>query len=76
MIKRKAIEIYCGMLLGTRAFPQISHVRPDMRQRALYRGKSASVKISATGAHQYRRKVYCVMCELNFTSLRHDAVPR
>ena len=30
MMKRKAIEIYCCMLLGTRAFPKISDVRPDM----------------------------------------------
>ena len=36
MIKRKAIEIYCRMLLGNRAFPQISDVRSDMRQRALF----------------------------------------
>ena len=36
MIKRKAIEIYCCMLLGTSAFPQISDVRPDMRRRALF----------------------------------------
>ena len=34
--KRKAMEIYCCMLLGTRAFPRISDVRPDMRQRALF----------------------------------------
>ena len=35
MIKRKSIEIHCCMLLGTRSFPQISDVRPDMRQREL-----------------------------------------
>ena len=36
MIKRKAVEIYCCMLLGTTAFPQISDVRSDMRQRELF----------------------------------------
>ena len=36
MIKRKAIENYCYMLLVTSASPQVSDVRPYMRQRALF----------------------------------------
>ena len=36
LIKRKAIGNYCCMRLVTSASPQISDVRPDMRQRALF----------------------------------------
>ena len=36
MIKKKAIEIYFCMLLGTRDFLQISDVRLDLRKRALF----------------------------------------
>ena len=44
MIKRKAIEIYCFMLLGTRAVPQISDARPDMRQIASFVASSAACR--------------------------------
>ena len=36
LTKRKALENYCCILLVTSASPQISDVRPDMRQRALF----------------------------------------
>ena len=36
IILRKAIGNYCFVLLTNRASPQISDIRPDMRQRALF----------------------------------------
>ena len=44
MIKRKAVAIYCCMPLGTSAFPQISDVRSDMRQRALFATSRAACR--------------------------------